>query len=497
MHIIFHIDINAFFASVEQIKDPSLKNLPLVVAGKSKRAIVTTASYEARKYGIHSAMPLFQARKLCADLIVRNVDFELYRKISNHFFEIISSYSSIIEVASIDECYVDLTNYIVENKITPLDLAKTIQNTIFQQLKLDVSIGIAPNKFFAKMASDMKKPKGITIITNSNFKETIWPLPIKDMYGVGVKTYPKLITNGIKTIGDVANRKNYDLLRIIVGNYALILHRRANGIDTRKVNCKAHELKSVGNSKTLPYDSDDVEMLYDVFSSLAHQVSARAKKKQLIGNTITITIRYQRNETITRQIIIDDYIHDYETILSTAKSLFDQYYNNQTVRLLGITLNNVVNIHEYKQQLSFFKHQRNYYKKPPMLYLTDEQLNAQDVFEIKLIYLQPSQLYLCKEKIEQLEQVDIENYKPIEVRMINNSVVIIDGHTRAYQMYQHGHKEINAIWDHSKEHNEEYFKCVEWCQKEDIYMIENLKDYIISSNEYEQLWIKRCKEIFK
>lgn len=354
MQIIFHIDLNAFYASAEVSIHPELANKPIVISSDSRRAIVSTASYEARKYGIHSAMPLFKAKELCKDLIVRPVNFKLYNELSHKFFSIISNYSEILEVASIDECYVDLSNYFIKNRINPTILARQIQDDIFNQLKLKCSIGIAPNKFLAKMASDMKKPMGITVLNRRNFKELLWPLDIEDMFGVGKKTAPKLKEVGILTIGDVANYDNYNKLRQVIGKNALILYRKANGIDTSKVNFEKGELKSIGHSTTLEFDTNDLDLINDTLEKLAKAVSNRAKEKQLIGNTITITIKYTRLESITRQTIIRDYINDYETIISTAKYLFEENYDGRNVRLLGIALNNTINQNNYLKQITLF-----------------------------------------------------------------------------------------------------------------------------------------------
>ena len=354
MQIIFHIDLNAFYASAEISRNPNLEGKPLVISGKSKRSIITTASYEARKFGIHSAMPLFQAYKKCKNLIVLPADFELYHRLSNEFFSIISSYSEILEVASIDECYVDVTKVIQDKNYHPVELARRIQNDVYEQLNLKCSIGISPNKFLAKMASDMKKPMGITILTRSNLKELMWPLDIKNMFGIGKKTQPRLREVGIMTIGDIANYNNYNKLRQIIGKNALLLYRRANGIDNRVVDTKQNELKSVGNSITLPHDTLDEIILLDTLKQLARQVSMRAAKRNLITNSISITIKYTRFESVNRQTTINSYINDYEYILSTAKMLFDAHYDGRPVRLLGISLNNTINKKNYKEQLNIF-----------------------------------------------------------------------------------------------------------------------------------------------
>lgn len=339
MQVVFHIDLNAFYASAEVARNPKLENKPLVISGKSRRSIITTASYEARKFGIHSAMPLFQAYQKCKNLIVLPVDFEYYHRLSNDFFNIIASYSEILEVASVDECYVDVTKYIENGQYLPVELAKKIQEDIYHKLHLKCSIGIAPNKFLAKMASDMKKPMGITVLTRSNIKEKMWPLDIQKMFGIGKKTEEKLKMVGIYTIKDIANYANYDLLKQIVGKNALVLYRKANGIDNRVVNAKQNELKSVGNSTTLSYDTTDETILNDTLKMLAKQVSSRAKKRNLVGNSISLTIKYTRFESINRQTSLNSYINDYEIILSTAKILFDNNYTGRPIRLLGISLN--------------------------------------------------------------------------------------------------------------------------------------------------------------
>ena len=363
MQVIFHIDLNAFYASAEVARNPSLANKPIVISGKSKRSIITTASYEARKYGIHSAMPLFQAKQLCKHLIILPADFDLYHRLSNEFFTIIASYSEILEVASIDECYLDVTSVIQEKKIHPITLAKNIQNKVLEQLNLKCSIGIAPNKFLAKMASDMKKPMGITVLTRNNIQQLMWPLDIKEMFGIGKKTQPKLREVGINTIGDLAKRQNYDNLKKVIGKNALLVYRKANGIDTTPVDFGHNELKSVGNSTTLPADSDDEVYLKEVLSNLAKQVSSRAVKRNLVSNSISITIKYTRFESVTRQTMVNKYINDYETILSTAKMLFDANYNGRKIRLLGISLNNTINKKDLKEQISIFEYEDDKEKK--------------------------------------------------------------------------------------------------------------------------------------
>lgn len=355
MQIIFHIDLNAFFASAEISVNPHLKGKPIVICRESRRAIITTASYEARKYGIHSAMPLFKAKELCPHLITVEPHFSLYKTLSQNFFNIISQFSNYLEVASIDECYVDMTEYIQENRLDPRICALRIQKKVYQELKLDCSIGIAPNKFLAKMASDMKKPQGITIITHQNYKEKLWPLPISSMIGIGKKTQPKLIAMGILTIGDLAKYENYEKIKPIFGKNTLIYYQRANGKDFSKINYSRNELKSVGNSTTFERDSHDEEFIKNKFKELSLEVSRRAQKRGLISNNISITLKYTREKSRTKQTIINHYTNDYETIYATALFLFENIYQGEDLRLVGVSINHVVHIHDLNQQLSLFE----------------------------------------------------------------------------------------------------------------------------------------------
>lgn len=356
MTIIFHIDLNAFFASCEVAQNPNLKNKPVVVAGNSRRGIITTASYEARKYGIHSAMPLFQAKELCKNLIVLPVNMSLYKHISAKFFEIISTYSTKIEVASIDECYVDMSETVLRFQ-NVIELAKTIQNDVYETLNIGCSIGISHNKFLAKMASDLKKPNGITLLTKNNIETFLWPLPVKEMFGIGKKTVPKLEQVGIQTIGQLAKKENYNILKNILGKHTLIYINRANGIDPSTIDTSHNQLKSIGNSTTLLVDTDDFEEIKETFKKLSLQVSQRAKKVDVVSNNLSITIKYSRFDSVSRTIKLEEATNDFEIIYAKALEIFEHNYEDRPVRLLGICLNQVIPKKEYSQQLSLFSYQ--------------------------------------------------------------------------------------------------------------------------------------------
>ena len=368
MQIIFHIDLNAFFASCEVLAHPEYKDKPLVVAGDSRRGIVSTASYEARKFGIHSAMPTYLAKEKCPNLIVVPHHFDLYKKISNQFFSVVQEYSKIIQVASIDECYVDMTS-VCEKHGGIIETAKKLQDEVYQRTGISCSIGISPNKFLAKMASDMKKPMGITVLTRRNIKQLLWPLSIGEMYGIGKKTAPKLIEIGINTIGDLANPKNFDKVRNILGTNTLIYYQHANGFDFSKVDNDQHDSKSVGHSTTLEKDSSDESLLTETLQHLTSSVCARAKRYHLVGNSLSITIKYSRFESVVRSTMLPSYTNNYEELSGYVLSLFETHYDNRPVRLLGVTLQNTINEKQQTKQLSLFDYMEEKENK------TDQLLN--------------------------------------------------------------------------------------------------------------------------
>ena len=354
MRVIFHIDLNAFFVSAEISKNPLLNNQPVVISRDSRRAVVSTASYEARKYGIHSAMPLYQAKEKCKNLIIVSPHFDLYRSLSNQFFDIIRSYTKMIQIASIDECYADFSKMITESYMQPYALAYKIQQEILNKLNLPCSIGISPNKFLSKMASDMKKPLGITIITKSNIKEILWPLSVNEMYGIGKKTAPKLIENNIKTIGDVANYSNYTVLRTILGRKALIYYQRANGKDDSKIEYDESDAKSISHSMTFERDLDSLEEIEEAYKNIVLALSERAKQYNLVSNHIGITLKSDYMHSLTRQMVINHYTNDYEDIYNYAIILLRRNYSNQQIRLIGIGMNDTLNIKDVKVQMSIF-----------------------------------------------------------------------------------------------------------------------------------------------
>ena len=350
--IIMHIDLNCFFARAQVIKEPELEGKPLIIAGTTRRGIVSTASYEARKFGINSAIPTYMALRLCPNVIIRNCDFNLYHELSQKFFSYIKKYTDIIEIASIDECYADMTEVMKDCK-DPVAFLKNLQDNLFQETKLMCSIGLAPTKFLAKMASDIKKPMGITIIRRKDIKNILWPLPIKDMFGIGKKTYPKLEKNGIKTIGDFALDQQEETKKIL-GKFYYVLKDWAYGKGSDEVIVEANDPKSIGNSSTFLFDTDDYEEIRSMIYQESLDVSKRAEKENKIGYTITIVIKDSDFKTTSKSETIQVPTNSVEDIYNTALKLYDNYFVNKMIRLVGVTLSNLIDKKEFFVQMSFF-----------------------------------------------------------------------------------------------------------------------------------------------
>lgn len=354
MHkIIFHIDMNSFFASCEVANDISLLGKPVVISGKSRRrGVITTATYEARKYGIHSGMPLSEAFQKYRDIIVLPVNFELYRAYSKSVMEILSRFCKTVEQASIDEAYLDMSA-LNGDYVKALAVAKKIQETIYQELRIGSSIGVSYNRFLAKMASDMKKPMGITLLRESDFQQHIWPMSLALMYGVGPKTYGYLKDRfQIETIGEFAQLPESDIRKIGKENY--YEHwERANGKDERAiVPDRYSELSSIGHSTTFPMDIENEDELTEKLQVLSHQVIERLTKKEQYALTVQITIRNSQFRTITRAQTLSKPFNDWETLYYVAESLFLKNWNGDPLRLLGVAVSNFETAKAYFEQLT-------------------------------------------------------------------------------------------------------------------------------------------------
>ncbi|RHW38390.1 DNA polymerase IV [Lysinibacillus yapensis] len=369
--IILHVDMNSFYASVEQAYNPELKGKAIAIAGnpKERRGIIVTSSYEARAKGIYTTMSVGEALRKLPELILLPPDFQKYRTASKAMFSILRSYTNLIEPVSIDEGYLDISE--ISDERHPLEIAKEIQMRIYRELDLPCSIGIAPNKFLAKTASDMKKPMGITVLRKRDVPEKLWPLPVINMHGVGESTAKKLAAIKVETIGDLAHIDEL-IIKKALGKNGERLKRRANGEDTREVDPNAiYQTKSVGNSTTLPFDETDIDVLEKTFLKLSEKVAERLDAKKLCGTTISIQIRDADWHNHSKSKTFQNPIHEKNRIYEEALELFHKSWDGVPIRLLGITVSNVLERRQSAEQLSLFNFEQ-FAKQEPIYNIIDE-----------------------------------------------------------------------------------------------------------------------------
>ncbi len=354
--IIFHIDMNAFFCSVACIKNPTLRGKAFAIGRENTtKGVLSTASYEARKYGIHSAMPVIEAYRLYPKLIVVEPNYEEYMKYHNLFVNMILEYTKLVEVASIDEVYADMTE--ISNEIHPIVLAKTIQLRLLKELKLSASIGIAPTLFLAKMASDIKKPLGLTVIRKREIEKILYPLSVKDIYGIGKKSYPKLIDNNILTIKDFMDLNNKDKIISLIGeNQYNSSYEALQGKSSNVVNPKRYETRSsISTMTTFDVNKTTVgELMYEA-RGLIRDVINSLNYEDLLTKTVIITLRNDKFETLSRRITIDDYTNDKYVITDIVNELIETYFKEgESYRLLGVGLSNLIKSDEVKKEYNLF-----------------------------------------------------------------------------------------------------------------------------------------------
>lgn len=340
--MILHIDMDAFFASVEQRDNPALKNKPVIISGHSKRSVVSTASYEARKFGIHSAMPVFMAQKLCRDLIIIPGNMKKYRSDSEKIMKILSGFSPLVEQASIDEAYMDLQGL---NRLfgSPENIAKTIKKNIYEQLTLTCSIGIAPIKFLAKIASDMNKPDGLTIISEEQMESFISGLPIRKIAGIGKQAMKQMETLQIKTLADI-RRYPLSLLTAKFGKIGARLLELSNGIDHSKVNTE-HVRKSISSETTLEEDIIDFEDIKRILLDRSQIVGTILRKKGFVCKNISIKIKLSDFSQITRSKKLDTPVCSSSAIFNEALALFKKIRLNKKIRLAGVGVSSLQDKH--------------------------------------------------------------------------------------------------------------------------------------------------------
>ena len=334
--------MDAFFAAVEQIRHPELVGKPVIIGGAgdpTMRGVVSTASYEARKYGIHSAMPLRRAYRLYPECIFLPVDYDEYMRVSEKIKDILRGFTPLLEDVGIDEAFLDITNIDMESE----EIAKKIKDRIRKEIGLSCSIGIGPNKLIAKIASDMKKPDGLTIISEGDIKSMIWPLSVRKIWGVGPKTEIRLNEMEILTVGDLASVPLESLTEEFGKSYGNYLYESSRGVDESPV-ITYWEPKSMSRETTFQQDTDNWNVIAINLAELTRDVVDTMKESGYKGKTVTVKIRFSDFNTCTRAKTLDDFSDSLEIIRKAAFETLSRIELKKKVRLIGVRVSSLKKI---------------------------------------------------------------------------------------------------------------------------------------------------------
>jgi len=348
--MILHIDMDAFYASVEQLDNPELRGKCVIVGGASNRGVVSAASYEARKFGVRSAMPIFEAKRKCPGGIFIPTRMARYKAVSKNIMRVLKDFTPFVEPVSIDEAYLDISG--CERLYGgPEALASNIKKSIKETVHLTCSVGVAPAKFLAKIASDMDKPDGLTIIKPEETHRFIAALPIRKVPGVGEMTHKKLDAMGIETLGDVKRYPEEKLFRQL-GKFGKRLQDLSAGIDSSRVNTMS-EHKSVSSEETLREDTDDKAFLSRYLLKHAEDVARQLRKLDVRAKTITLKIKHSDFRLSTRSITVPTPVQSSEAIYREARNLLSVYPSRKKIRLIGVGVSGLVS-KDTPEQLALF-----------------------------------------------------------------------------------------------------------------------------------------------
>ena len=349
--IVLHIDMDAFYASVEQLDHPDLRGKPVIVGGSSNRGVVSAASYEARKFGVRSAMPIFQAKKRCPQGIFVPVRMRRYKEMSDRVMEILETYSPIVEQVSIDEAYLDLTG-LERLHGSSERIARRIKEEIRSVTSLSCSIGIAPNKFLAKVASETNKPDGLTVIPTHDAPEVARRLPVGKVPGVGKKTVERLEKLKVTRLGDLLRAPEAELLKA-VGKFAYTLLEFARGVDDSPV-VSHTDAKSISSEETFEENTNDYEVLKKELLVQAEEVGRRLRKHGLKGGTVTLKLRRADFVRITRSVSFSEPTDSTNVLYGWALKLLDAVDLSEKFRLIGMAVSGFARSENPPAQLSLF-----------------------------------------------------------------------------------------------------------------------------------------------
>ncbi len=352
--IIFHVDMDSFFASVEIREDPGLTGKPVIVGADPKggkgRGVVSTSSYEARKFGVHSRMPISRAYKLCPNAVYLPVNFPLYTRVSENVMRILRGYAEKFQQVGIDEAYIDVSN--IGSYGDARELALKVKKEIMEKEKLTCSIGIGTSKVVAKIASDYNKPDGLTVVEHSQIKGFLSPLPVRKIPGIGKKTEALLKTIGIEKIGQLAD---YDIqnLQSRLGKWSVYLHNLANGIDDGEVR-EEECCKSISRETTFEENTDDPQILNKTMDEIAEDVKKGLSEQGFFFKTLSIKVRSKNFVTHTRAHTMVHFTDDIKLIKDISKSLLNEFLDGKKIRLIGIRLSNLEKVRTKQKSMQEF-----------------------------------------------------------------------------------------------------------------------------------------------
>lgn len=360
---ILHVDVNNAFLSwtaVEMLKNGAevdIRTIPAIIGGdeEKRKGIVLAKSTPAKKYGIQTAEPIYFAKQKCPNLQIYQSNFKVYHQYSNSLYQLLCEYTDKIERFSIDECFLDVTEYIPKGK-TQLQIAYEIHNRVKQELGFTVNIGVASNKLLAKMASDFTKPDKVHTLYQEEIPTKMWNLPVSELFMVGKRSLPKLERLGIKTIGDLAAKKQQEMINLF-GKFGKTIWEYANGIDLSEVNAKQEQPKCIGNSATLPEDLSNIEKIQQVLLALTEQTTYRLRKHNLLASTIGVQIKNKDFKSYSHQKTLTTPTNSTKMIYETAKEILKECYHGEPIRLIGIRVDKLVE--EAIQQISMFDTPKN------------------------------------------------------------------------------------------------------------------------------------------
>lgn len=372
---IMHIDVNNAFLSWYAVwrlhngESIDIREIPAVIGGdETKRAgIVLAKSNLAKQFGIVTGETIYQARKKCPNIQVFQGDYKVYREYSDKLYKLLLEYTDKIERYSIDECFLDMTEYLM--KSTLKDKAKEIRKKVNEEFGFTVNIGLSSNKLLAKMASDFEKPNKIHTLYTTEIQEKMWPLPIRELFMLGRKTVPKLYNMNIKTIGDLAKTDEKQLISKF-GKHGKMMWEYANGIDKSEVIYKYEKPKSIGNSTTLSKDVDNIDDLNEILLALADHVAYRLRKYDLIANVINVGLRTKDFKDFSHQSKLDLPTASTKQIYSKAKELLKSMYTGETIRLVALRADKLIDKNE--GQISLFNNTKEKVKQEKLDETLDE-----------------------------------------------------------------------------------------------------------------------------